>query len=333
VLTTPFTRYNHARVSRFTCSRCGVFDVFERNVSSVTGLVTRLSHDRAWVRPLLSYWIRKTPATEEDRPLIEGHLIEQIVREQRLPGAEEQANNLIRYIGEHLESQQDPGGNIPFAADKLISIVGCVIYRGVWYIADQLDKEGLLLFPRFASVNEAAGSQAPDLPPSARSSSIQSVRLTFAGWKRFAELQRSHSEGPIAFMAMPFNNTLLDRVYAECFKPAVSKTGFDLRRIIDNPPAGPIDDRLRVEIRKSRFTICELTDKNPGAYWEGGFAEGLGRPVIYTCNKTFFDTKGTHFDTNHCHTVLWTEEALSDAGERLKATIRATLPGEAKLTD
>jgi hypothetical protein len=200
-------------------------------------------------------------------------------------------------------------------------------------LADQLDKDGLLVFPRFASANEAAGRHTPNLPPSERSNSIHRVRLTFAGWKRFAELQRSHSEGPIAFMAMPFNNALLDRVYAECFKPAVSRAGFELRRIIDNPPAGPIDDNLRVEIRKSRFTIRELTHQNPGAYWEGGFAEGLGRPVIYTCEKTYFETKGTHFDTNHCHTILWTEVALPDAGERLKATIRATLPGEAKLTD
>jgi nucleoside 2-deoxyribosyltransferase len=94
-----------------------------------------------------------------------------------------------------------------------------------------------------------------------------------------------------------------------------------------------IDDRLRVEIRKSRFMICELTNANAGAYWEAGYAEGLGRPVIYSCEKSYFETRRTHFDTNHCHTVLWVESDLDDAAERLKATIRATLPGEAKLTD
>jgi nucleoside 2-deoxyribosyltransferase len=134
-------------------------------------------------------------------------------------------------------------------------------------------------------------------------------------------------------MAMPFGDALLDRMFSECFKPAVARTGFDLRRIIDNPPAGLIDDRLRVEIRRSRFVVCELTKRNPGAYWEAGFAEGLGRPVIYTCEKTYFRTEGTHFDTNHCHTVLWIGDNLPEAAEQLKATIRATLPGEAKLTD
>jgi hypothetical protein len=29
-------------------------------------------------------------------------------------------------------------------------------------------------------------------------------------------------------------DALLDRLFARCFKPAVARTGFDLRRIIDN---------------------------------------------------------------------------------------------------
>ncbi|SRR6266849_474394 len=334
VLTTPFSRYNYVRVSRFTCSRCGVFDIFEQNASSVAALITRLSQDNLWARALLSYWARKTPAGQEERPVVEGRLVEQIVSEQRLPGVEEQADNLIRFVGDRLQSRQDPGGEIPFGPDDLVPVVGCLDPGGIWYLADEFERSGVLRFPpRVRSVNEPLGSVPPPVLASQRRNEIRSVRLTFEGWKRFAELQRSHSEGPIAFMAMPFGNQFLDRVFAECFRPAVSNTGFDLRRIIDNPPAGLIDDRLRVEIRKSRFLICELTSGNPGAYWEGGFAEGLGRPVIYTCEKGYFEKQKTHFDTNHCHTVIWAEGALPDAGERLKATIRATLPVEAKLVD
>jgi hypothetical protein len=61
--------------------------------------------------------------------------------------------------------------------------------------------------------------------------------------------------------------------------------------------------------------------------------EGLGRRVIYTCNKNYFQNQGTHFDTNHCHTILWDEQDLREAAEKLKATIRATLPAETKLSD
>jgi nucleoside 2-deoxyribosyltransferase len=61
--------------------------------------------------------------------------------------------------------------------------------------------------------------------------------------------------------------------------------GFKLTRLDDDPKAGIIDDRLRVEIRTSRFLIADLTHENRGAYWEAGFAEGDGKPVIYTCRK------------------------------------------------
>jgi hypothetical protein len=80
----------------------------------------------------------------------------------------------------------------------------------------------------------------------------------------------------MAFIAMPFGDSFLDKVFSECFRPAVAVTGFDLRRLDTHPKAGSIDDRLRVEIRGARFLIAELTGANPGAYWEAGFAEGLG---------------------------------------------------------
>jgi nucleoside 2-deoxyribosyltransferase len=92
-----------------------------------------------------------------------------------------------------------------------------------------------------------------------------------------------------------------------------------------------IDDQIRVRIRASRFVIAELTHENRGVYWEAGFAEGLGRPVIYTCKKSA-ELK-THFDTNHHLTVRWEYDRLAEAASSLKATIRATLPTEAKQSD
>lgn len=63
------------------------------------------------------------------------------------------------------------------------------------------------------------------------------------------------------------------------------------------------------------------------------YAEGLGKPVIYTCEKEKFEEQKTHFDTNHHLTIIWDDENPEEAAEELKATIRATLPREAKLTD
>jgi len=89
---------------------------------------------------------------------------------------------------------------------------------------------------------------------------------------------------------MKFGNTETERISVDFFKPAVAKTGFELRRNDEAQRAGLIDDLMRVQIRQSRFVISDLTDHNNGAYWEAGYAEGLGKPVIYTCRTDHFDT-------------------------------------------
>jgi hypothetical protein len=40
-----------------------------------------------------------------------------------------------------------------------------------------------------------------------------------------------------------------------------------------------------------------------------------------------------HFDTGHLVTILWEPEKLEEAGKQLTATISATLPAEAQMTD
>ena len=42
-----------------------------------------------------------------------------------------------------------------------------------------------------------------------------------------------------------------------------------------------------------------------GVYYEAGFAQGLGLPVIFTCQKDCVEK--LHFDTNHYNHLVWTE--------------------------
>ena len=91
---------------------------------------------------------------------------------------------------------------------------------------------------------------------------------------------------------------------------------------------------IEAEIRRCRFLIADLSDDNAGAYWEAGFAEGLGKPVIYVCRaKEGGVEKRTHFDANHRHTVRWDLSTLDETAKRLKAVIRNTLLGDAKQDD
>ena len=156
------------------------------------------------------------------------------------------------------------------------------------------------------------------------------ITLSFAGWRRYEELKRGSASGNIAFMAMEYGDLELDEIIEKYFRPAVSLTGFTLRRLNDQPRAGLIDDRLRVEIRGCRFLIADLSHGNRGAHWEAGYAEGLGKPVIYTCRNNVFDDLNhkhhPHFDTNHHLTVSWDPNSIEIACQELKETIRATMP-------
>ena len=67
------------------------------------------------------------------------------------------------------------------------------------------------------------------------------------------------------------------------------------------------------------------THDNNGAYWEAGFAEGLGKPVIYICKKEKFEDQKTHFDTNHCTTVPWSRDEDEGFRQELTATLRRSL--------
>ncbi|HEY2968580.1 MAG TPA: hypothetical protein VGK75_09460 [Casimicrobiaceae bacterium] len=166
---------------------------------------------------------------------------------------------------------------------------------------------------------------------------VSQFQLTIPGWGRLRELRTSSMESRVAFMAMKFNEAELNDLYQAHFKEAVKQTGFDLETVEVAQPAGLIDDHIRVKIRRSRFMIADVTHGNNGAYWEAGFAEGLGLPVIYTCSTKVMGDKAhphhPHFDTNHHLTVEWDSEKPAAACTKLKATIRATLPHVAKLVD
>src|SRR5260370_12902979 len=107
-------------------------------------------------------------------------------------------------------------------------------------------------------------------------------------------------------MAMKFGDAELNGVVANCFRPAVESTGFKLNGVDSAQPAGIIDMNIRAAIRAARFVIADLSHDNLGAYFEAGLAEGIGLPVIYTCNaEKFRSDDPPHFDANHMVTILW----------------------------
>jgi len=242
-------------------------------------------------------------------PLLTTDLISAILSTDSLPWPAEQVDLLLDVIGTRLGS---PGGRARISVPNDRAALGAESQEGVMWAIHALRDSGL------GNLDAALGPN-------------QEVSLTLDGWKRFQELRAGRSNSRRAFMAMKYRDPALEELYRATLVPAVARTGFELSRLDANPPAGLIDVRLRAEIRSARFLIADLTHENPGSYWEAGFAEGLSKPVIYMCEKAVFMATPTHFDTNHSHHVLWDMGRQEDCARELVATIRATLPAEARM--
>lgn len=293
------------------CHNCGIF-----RLSGTAVAIVRNAGYAPMERAKLSYGLRRLGGGV----LVTSHSLESIIRDTKLPDASALQDNLLLYMHSELAG---PGESMDLWAPAMRGWLGALSSAGSRWVIDHALAAGLL---EGTAVRPLGGDDEFRL---------LNATLTVKGWQRVEELLRSANGSRRGFMAMKFGDPQLDAVFREHFKPAVGQTGFELMRLDDEPRAGLIDDRLRLEIRTSRFMIADLSHANAGAYWEAGFAEGLGRPVIYTCRKDVFDNPVTkpHFDTNHYLTVVWDPADPATAAEQLKTVIRVTLPTEAALTD
>jgi Zn ribbon nucleic-acid-binding protein len=293
------------------CIRCGNFNLTDTAKHSFT------ESDFPNKVVYLSYWIRKNQSTS-NALFIDLVTLKKILSSVSLPKPKEQADNLLIWVASNVD-KYDSFTNIQYS--HLVSVVGCYDISGLKYIEKHLFAEGYI---EAAWVSSTIDSNA-----------VFNVRMTFKGWNKYDELLKTSKESRLVFMAMKFSNTVLDKIFNDVIKDAVTKTGFEIRKLDEEKRAGLIDDKLRVEIRRSKFLIADLSDDNNGAYWEAGYAEGLGMPVVYICEKEKFEARASHFDTNHHLTVQWKDDpdSLKSFAEELKATIRATFPAEAKMED
>ncbi len=289
------------------CIRCGSFEMPRETIDDLPAYVAKFDKE-IWTAKI-SHALRRIQESGHV-PRVTLEILKRLWKERELPSPPEQGDNLILCVGDHLLHR--PGEYSDWQGNKKLELVARIGARktdDVLYVIRQLEDHGLI-------ENESTMG-------------VWHARLTFNGWQHYEQLKREVVESRTAFMAMPFRDEHLDPIYRKCFRPAVKATGFILRRLDEDAAAGSIINRLRVEIRRGRFLLAELSGNNAGVYWEAGFAEGLGRPVIYTCEKG----QETHFDTRQLLTVFWSEDDLESAAQQLKDTIRATLPVEAVMTD
>lgn len=210
------------------------------------------------------------------------------------------AMDLIRKIGDKVSESNEPIEN--FSLNDAFSL----------QIFEELVRRGVI----------SAGKYAWD----SESKVYLNVNLTLEGWEQFEQEKRGELKGNYGFIAMQFNDPELDPFITNIVKPKIkSGFGYDLVDMRDVAQAGLIDNIMRVQIRDAAFVIVDLTHDNHGAYWEAGYAEGLGKPVVYICERTKFENSASHFDTNHCTTITWSKDNSEGFMNELIATLRRSL--------
>jgi hypothetical protein len=145
-------------------------------------------------------------------------------------------------------------------------------------------------------------------------------RVTVRGWELQAPLAGGGVPGT-CFVAMAFHESL-NAAYDDGIRPAVeTDCRFSVVRVDRVQHNGSINDQIMAGIRGAQFVVADVTLQRQGVYYEGGFAMGLPRMVIWTCQKD--DLTKVHFDTRQFNHVVW--ETPQDLRKRLTARIRGTV--------
>ena len=316
------------------CPRCGKFYASLSGIDPKYGIgyftnpPFELSHESI----LVSQFIRKSQKDiseygrdEHSRikyPRINKDIVEEI-KNNFLPSVVEQVDSVLEYIGK----KSKLFGRNTYLDDSDLNAMAA-------YAATYLNTVYYIL----KTIHERKFVELRVIPKGDGLNNYENVYLTFEGWQRYEEIRKGKTANNKAFMAMQFGNDDLNMMLNDHFKPAVKLTGYDLFKLDDQSEAGLIDVRMQKEIKNCKFVIADLTHGNKGSYWEAGFAEGLGKKVIYTCEKSIFEKDKTaenkviHFDVNHHQTILWDKDSPHEAISKLKATIRYTFP-EARQQD
>ena len=308
----------------FECDICGIYkiDIDKLEGQKGDGSFESSQWDlNSLQRAVLSHSIRTrsdaSSRSGSDPLEITSEVLNSFRSNGSLPSPAVQATNIIRFIGDKVSRSGEALGQPPI---YFHATIGALDHDAAIRLTEELvERKTLKADPpgTAAGIDKATGRPLRLLT---------NIDLSLEGWKQYEAEKRGRVAGNYGFLAMQFNKPKLDSFVKEVIKPTVNDMGYELVDM-NNKRAGIIDNIMRTRLRVAKFVIADLTHDNNGAYWEAGYAEGLGKPVIYICEKNKFNKKKTHFDTNHCTTLSWSKDRSNDDDFRqeLTATLRQSL--------
>ena len=176
---------------------------------------------------------------------------------------------------------------------------------------DEMNKQAFFFENYLIEVGYIKGS------PTISGDQAGAITITPIGYQRIDKLQRDTGEGRNVLVAMKFGDDTKN--LREAIKLGIRDAGYNPILIDEVEHNELITPELLSYIRNSKFVVVDLTHQNNGAYFEEGYAMGVGKPVIQLCKS---GTK-LHFDIAQKNTIIWDME--SDIPLRLKNRIKATI--------
>jgi nucleoside 2-deoxyribosyltransferase len=215
----------------------------------------------------------------------------------RDPSVQEKLLMLLRYLS---SLSNYPGHTVGIEPASDYPVLCAKNRTEADFYVDALEKDGMI------SVQRTLGGEP-------------NCTVTTRGWQELERAEQSGADSPNSFIAMWFDSS--QDAARESIKSAVAASGYRPIRIDEVEHVNRIDDEILAKIRQSKFLVADFTGQRHGVYFEAGFMLGLGRPVIWVCNKSDFDN--AHFDTRQYNTIVY--ENTDELKTKLQFRIEAIL--------
>ena len=221
-------------------------------------------------------------------------------------------NSRIKHIGQQISISYAELLS-SFFVDRKELIKSTFYDKGSWESRDASDCEDELkyMLDYLATCSYINYTEGPSLDEWA------DISLSPSGYARIDTLLKNTTSGRNVLVAMKFGDDT--KKLRESIRKGIKEADYVPIFIDEVQHNDFITPELLKHIRDSKFVVVDLTHQNNGAYFEEGYAMGVGKPVIQLCQK---DTK-LHFDIAQKNTIIWATE--EDIPERLTNRIKATI--------
>lgn len=296
VCSAPVALLQEGRVESLNCPRCGLYKVVVFDKPAIEAWTEYLRENPKKLANV-SGWIR-----DHQGEVITPERLRQL-EELQTPSYGERKTKFLVFIKKQSTILGQRIALTPDFMQHLIAACWCFNSNEISFLITSLETDAFI-------EHKASG-----------------LRLTAKGYDYLARLDVNPTS-QTGFCAMWFDASVAS-LWEKAVEPAVGNAGYQPLRIDKKEHVNRIDDEIFADIRRSRFVIADFTHGEKGVrggvYFEAGFAQGLGLPVIWTCREDMLSEDKLHFDIRQYNFLAWTDASLDDFKDRLQKRIEAIL--------